>query len=903
MLTLSPTEAHMYSVPDYNGRPPAPPSSHAFASARAKSPPRNPRAVREFKFMSPQKPEKKFSNRIEDYEIGEMLGRGGFGFVHRAISKSRGAFGREVAIKMIDKRLMKAANMTPRVANEVEIHWQLHHPAILELYNYFEDQAYVYLVMECCNNGELYRYIHQRKYPLTEPEARGAIAQIVRGLLYLHANGIIHRDLKLSNLLLTETYDVKIADFGLAVKLSDPDAEQKTMCGTPNYISPEIVSRQPYGLSSDVWSLGCMVVTILTGTPPFESAAVKNTLDRVSRVDYTLPDHLSPDAKDLVHRLLQKDPKRRLPLSKVLNHPFFDPTLPIAPLKPLSPPVFDSSRRKKPGGLFYEEIKRAASPNHTQGQQQPVRTVNGRSDRSDRSSENGPSRTGRDRAGMEFSKPRPEDRVNAHRREDSRTREGTPPPSHWGSNGHLLTPDHHVSESSRAGSPISVASKHPVPASSDELPLFTTERLKPLKQKTKHGDVTILPTGELLLDFIGEEYFLVISGDSSRIAMYDRRSVPTDANAVPAKIYGHTTLPAMYIKKYRYASRFVNLVRSKTPKIIFYSPQAKCILMENGPLADFEMVFYSGTRAHYSGSRGTVELKIPSGESSDAERYETHSISLAPNERADVPAHLASLVKHIQECLKQCTDVELSGKLDSSTKYPVILKSSQCRAIAAVGTEKERDSFHPSSISGYTRSATGAGQSNRGVKERSSQAREVGHARTNQENMDPRQQARTNSARAALNAGSPKSTISRPASLPIMRSAASDSFAVRKPSVPELRHKEAALSSAASSVSSLNGDMRFHFLEDVGWCVKQNDGRFVMLFCDGVRCIVDPRDQSLELCEKAGDIAMYRIDKRLPSHAKAKLAFFPQFLRLAGLTGMNGTAGKSGASARSDPRR
>ncbi|RKO86113.1 kinase-like domain-containing protein, partial [Blyttiomyces helicus] len=259
-----------------------------------------------------------------DYEVGEMIGRGGFGFVHRAVSKAKGTPGREVAIKMIDKRLMKASKMTRRVANEVEIHWQLHHPSILELHTYFEDDAYVYLVTELCGNGELYRYVQNRaSCPLSENEARGILVMLIRGLLYLHANGIIHRDLKLSNLLLTDSFDLKIADFGLAVKLADPDSEQKTMCGTPNYISPEIVSRQPYGLASDVWSLGCMVVTLLTGKPPFESQAVKMTLDKVSRGEYMLPDSLSPVAKDLIQKLLQKDPSKRLPLTKVLSHGFF----------------------------------------------------------------------------------------------------------------------------------------------------------------------------------------------------------------------------------------------------------------------------------------------------------------------------------------------------------------------------------------------------------------------------------------------------------------------------------------------------------------------------------------------------------------------------------------------------
>ncbi|KAJ3040632.1 Serine/threonine-protein kinase plk4 [Rhizophlyctis rosea] len=189
--------------------------------------------------------------------------------------------------------------MTRRVANEVEVHWQLHHPSILELFNYFEDDADVYMVMELCKNGEMYRYIQRRGRPLSEPEARGIMTQLVQGMLYLHFSGIIVRDLELSNLIFAQDFELKIGDFGLAVKLSDPDGERKTMCGTHNYISPEIVSRQPYGLMSDVWSLGCMLVVILTGTPPFE--AVRNTLEKVSRVEYRLPKNLSDEAKDLIH--------------------------------------------------------------------------------------------------------------------------------------------------------------------------------------------------------------------------------------------------------------------------------------------------------------------------------------------------------------------------------------------------------------------------------------------------------------------------------------------------------------------------------------------------------------------------------------------------------------------------
>ncbi|KAJ3309042.1 hypothetical protein HDU93_005623 [Gonapodya sp. JEL0774] len=100
---------------------------------------------------------------------------------------------------------------------------------------------------------------------------------------------------------------VKLADFGLAARLDHPQSEQRTMCGTPNYISPEILSRRPYGLASDAWSLGCLIATLVSGRPPFETPAVKTTLDRVSRADYSsLPSSASAEVKDLVALLLQK---------------------------------------------------------------------------------------------------------------------------------------------------------------------------------------------------------------------------------------------------------------------------------------------------------------------------------------------------------------------------------------------------------------------------------------------------------------------------------------------------------------------------------------------------------------------------------------------------------------------
>lgn len=250
----------------------------------------------------------------------------------------------------MEKKSIKNEEMARRVRNEVALHRKLRHPNILNLYHFFEDDDRVYLVMELCSRGEIYSLLRRRRQEnggaagvLSENEARGILRDVVAGLKFLHSRGIIHRDLKLSNILLSESGEAKIADFGLAVGTTTNDfgdSQERTICGTPNYLAPEILNKLNYGRAADIWSLGCLLYSFLTGKPPFDSPDLKETFTRVKSLDYQIPAGVSASATDLITRLLAKDPETRPTFDQIIWHPFFNPavndpltTLRLAPLK------------------------------------------------------------------------------------------------------------------------------------------------------------------------------------------------------------------------------------------------------------------------------------------------------------------------------------------------------------------------------------------------------------------------------------------------------------------------------------------------------------------------------------------------------------------------------------------
>lgn len=191
--------------------------------------------------------------------------------------------------------------------SEIKIHKSLHHNNVVKFEHVFEDHENVYILLELCPHQTLNELIKRRKR-ITELETQCYTVQIVQALLYLHNNRVIHRDLKLGNLFVGDKMEIKLGDFGLATKLEFPGEKKRTICGTPNYIAPEILDgRIGHSYQVDVWSLGVIIYTLLVGKPPFETSEVKKTYARIKAGQYSFPDHspIPDSAKALIQLILQ----------------------------------------------------------------------------------------------------------------------------------------------------------------------------------------------------------------------------------------------------------------------------------------------------------------------------------------------------------------------------------------------------------------------------------------------------------------------------------------------------------------------------------------------------------------------------------------------------------------------
>jgi len=252
---------------------------------------------------------------VLDIDAGRSLGKGSFGVVRRIRRKGTDDV---YALKTMQKIEVIQGDLIDQVEREIQVQRELKHENVLRLYKHFEDADTVYLLLEYCAKGELYQLLRTRRgRRFTEADAQHYFVQVTRGLQYLHGRKIMHRDLKPENLLVDHDYVLKIADFGWC---ADSSVKRTTFCGTPDYLAPEMLESQGHDHRLDIWSLGVLLYEMVVGRPPFQSTNQALLVSKILAAELRYPPFVPQGVKDLVGRLLQKDPEERLPLDRVLRH-------------------------------------------------------------------------------------------------------------------------------------------------------------------------------------------------------------------------------------------------------------------------------------------------------------------------------------------------------------------------------------------------------------------------------------------------------------------------------------------------------------------------------------------------------------------------------------------------------
>ncbi|KAJ8326843.1 hypothetical protein BDV3_001477 [Batrachochytrium dendrobatidis] len=266
------------------------------------------------------------SQRIGPYVLGKTLGVGSTGRVKLGLHIETN---QRVAIKIISKEILdpnekcvKKDDMNRKLEREITIMKLIRHPNVLQLLDVYETSKELFLVLEHVEGGELFDYL-VKKGRLNDAEAVSFFQQIIMGVEYCHQHLICHRDLKPENLLLDKNRNVKVADFGMA-NMQVPSKMLETSCGSPHYASPEIIKGIRYdGAASDIWSCGIILYALITGNLPFDDENIRRLLNKVKTGLFFIPDHVGPEARDLIKRMLVVDPAKRISMKDVIQHPWF----------------------------------------------------------------------------------------------------------------------------------------------------------------------------------------------------------------------------------------------------------------------------------------------------------------------------------------------------------------------------------------------------------------------------------------------------------------------------------------------------------------------------------------------------------------------------------------------------
>ncbi|KAI7904067.1 kinase-like domain-containing protein [Cokeromyces recurvatus] len=258
---------------------------------------------------------------LHDFEIKQTVGTGSSARVHLAKSRNNNKY---YAIKAINKKDLITKRQLEHANNERTILEKVSHPFLVKLWGSFQTESHVFLVMDYIPGGELFRLIRKKKR-LTEDEAKFYAAEVTLALEYLHNRNTVYRDLKPENILIDHRGHIKLTDFGFAKEISDVTW---TVCGTPDYIAPEIIRSKGSTKAVDWWSLGILIYEMISGYPPFTAENPVDQYQKILEGNITWPNHMSPEAKDLIQNLLKTKPSERYGNLKdgsddIKNHSWF----------------------------------------------------------------------------------------------------------------------------------------------------------------------------------------------------------------------------------------------------------------------------------------------------------------------------------------------------------------------------------------------------------------------------------------------------------------------------------------------------------------------------------------------------------------------------------------------------
>ncbi|RCH79277.1 camp-dependent protein kinase catalytic subunit [Rhizopus stolonifer] len=297
----SPTKSHFTPRPVHVTRV----STHAVPRARSSN--------------TKQRRQKHRKLRLDDFVLKRTVGTGSFGRVHLAQSKVNG---KHYAIKALDKYDIVRLKQVEHINNEPTILREISHPFLVTLWDAFQDDTHLFMVMDYVPGGELFSMLRKEK-KFSEQTAKFYAAEVLLALAYLHENGIVYRDLKPENILIDARGHVKLTDFGFAKRVDDMTW---TVCGTPDYLAPEIILSKGYTKAVDWWGLGVLIFEMVVGRAPFIDKNPVNLYQKILECRIDWPEDMSPELKDLLQNLLTNDIEGRFTSEEIKTHAWFKDT-------------------------------------------------------------------------------------------------------------------------------------------------------------------------------------------------------------------------------------------------------------------------------------------------------------------------------------------------------------------------------------------------------------------------------------------------------------------------------------------------------------------------------------------------------------------------------------------------